>query len=176
MDSGRGPGRGEEAASPLSIDEIQKQHLRNVRTLRSVQSAILEAISGLETVLPLANRRDINTPIMWPGMSSDDLSNISNRLEDTLDELRAIQIEMKQTIRLVVYRYANAMSSNWQKVRTPFSTPWSTTPTKRPCLWTKGKSGSAQTTRPRYHPTSHQVLVQLTQCRLYPSCPDPIFS
>lgn len=53
---------------------------------------------------------------MWPGMSSDDLSNISNRLQDTLDEQRAIQIEMKQIIRLVVYRYANAMSANWQKV------------------------------------------------------------
>ena len=84
--------------------------------MRSVQSAVLEAVSGLETVLPLANRRDIDTPVMWPGMSSDDLSNISARLQDTLDELRAIQIEMKQTIRLVVYRYANAMSVNWQEV------------------------------------------------------------
>ena len=52
--------------------------------------------------------------------------------------------------------------------RTPFSTRWSTTPTKRPCSWTKGRSGWAQITRLKYHPTSHQVLVQLIHCHLYP--------
>lgn len=73
-------------------------------------------MSGLETVLPLANRRDIDTPIMWPGMSGDDLSNIAAKLQDSLDELRAIQIEMNQMIRLIVYRCANAMSVNWEVV------------------------------------------------------------
>lgn len=53
---------------------------------------------------------------MWPGMSSDDLSSISARLQDTLDELRAIRTEMKQTIRLVVYRGANAVSATWAAV------------------------------------------------------------
>lgn len=116
MDSGRGPGREEEAASSPSIAEIPEQFDRNVSTLRSVESAVLEAVSGLETVLPLARRRDIDTPVMWPGMSSDDLSSISARLQDTLDELRAIRTEMKQTIRLVVYRGANAVSATWAAV------------------------------------------------------------
>lgn len=116
MDSGHGPGEGEEAASPPSTVEVPEQYLRNVMTLRSIESAVLEAISGLETVLPLANRRDIDTPVMWPGMSSDDLSKISARLQDTLDELRAIQIEMNQTIRFVVYRGTSAMSATWKAV------------------------------------------------------------
>ena len=116
MGSGRDPGQGEEAASLPSTAEIPAQYLRNARTLQSVESAVLEAVSGLETVLPLANRRDIDTPVMWPGMSGDDLSNIAAKLQDSLDELRAIQIEMNQMIRLVVYRCANAMSVNWEVV------------------------------------------------------------
>lgn len=113
MGSGRDPGQGEEAASLPSTAEIPAQYLRNARTLRSVESAVLEAVSG---VLPLANRRDIDTPVMWPGMSGDDLTNIAAKLQDSLDELRDIQIEMNQMIRLVVYRCANAMSVNWEVV------------------------------------------------------------
>ena len=42
-------------------------------------------------------------------------------------------------------------------MRTPSSTPWSMTPTRRHCWWTKGRSELELTTRRRFLPTFHQV-------------------
>ena len=88
-------------AHPSTSTELVAHHMRNVKGMVFIQVAMAEVIYVLNLLIESASKRNINTSTIWPGVSGDDLTRMTNKLNEILQELQANKVEITQIVQRV---------------------------------------------------------------------------
>lgn len=88
-------------AHPSTSRELLDLRVRNVKGMVFIQVAMIEVIYVLEVLIESASQRNVNTSTIWPGVSGDDLTRMTDKLNEILQELRANKVEITQIIQRV---------------------------------------------------------------------------